>query len=116
MYADGDSPNNAKISELIQLVQHFCEVREWDSYHSIKNLAIGAVTEAAELLEPFRFLSDEESLKHVSTREGRENLEDELADVLFFLLRIAQRHNVDLGQALQRKIYKNAIKYPISGK
>ena len=111
----GSSPTNAntaKLSELIGLVREFCEARNWDSYHSLKNLAIGAVTEAAEHVEPYRFLSDQESDAYAKTASGRENLEDELADVLFFLLRIAQRYDVDLGQALRRKIQKNAIKYP----
>lgn len=118
-YASGmtfrsDNPrNDAKISELIEQVREFCEKRGWDPYHSLKNLAIGAVTEAAELVEPYRFRSDEEVLAYIRTPEGRENLEDELADVLFFVLRIAQRHEVDLGEALCRKIQKNAIKYPL---
>ena len=108
-----NGPNDAKVSELIFLVREFCEARGWDPYHSLKNLAIGAVTEAAELVEPYRFRNDEEAQAYVSTAEGRENLEDELADVLFFLLRIAQRYDVDLGEALRRKIQKNAIKYPL---
>ena len=78
----------------------------------IGHFLMQTVTEAAELVEPYRFLNDQESDAHANTASGRENLEDELADVLFFLLRIAQRYDVDLGQALRRKIQKNAIKYP----
>jgi NTP pyrophosphatase (non-canonical NTP hydrolase) len=110
---DANHANNVKLSELMELVREFCEARNWDSYHSLKNLAIGAVTEAAELVEPYRFLNDQESDAFAKTPKGRENLEDELADVLFFLLRIAQRYDVDLGEAFRRKIQKNAIKYPL---
>ncbi|MBN8541265.1 MAG: nucleotide pyrophosphohydrolase [Deltaproteobacteria bacterium] len=102
------------LADLQRAVQDFCEARNWDEFHSLKNLAIGAVTEAAELVEPFRFRTDQEVDAHVKTAEGRENLQDELADVFFFLLRISQRYNVDLDRALRAKLLKNAAKYPIS--
>jgi NTP pyrophosphatase (non-canonical NTP hydrolase) len=100
--------------DLQRAVQDFCEARNWDEFHSLKNLAIGAVTEAAELVEPFRFRTDSEVDAYIQTLEGRENLQDELADVFFFLLRIAQRYEVNLDQALRVKLLKNAAKYPIS--
>jgi NTP pyrophosphatase (non-canonical NTP hydrolase) len=102
------------LSQLQRAVQDFCEARNWDEFHSLKNLAIGAVTEAAELVEPFRFRTDSEVDAYVKTIEGRENLQDELADVFFFLLRISQRYDVDLDRALRAKLLKNAAKYPIS--
>ena len=102
----------AQLKDLELKVREFCEVRDWGTYHSIKNLAIGAVTEASELLEPFRFLNDAESLDFVNSKDGRVAVEDEMADVLFFLLRISDRHGIDLAQALERKIIKNAVKYP----
>ncbi len=100
------------IRSLEEKVRVFCEARDWRRFHTIKNLAIGAVTEASELVEPFRFLTDEESQKFVETPEGRVAVEDEMADVLFFLLRIANLQKIDLAQALERKLVKNAIKYP----
>ena len=106
--------NSSDLTGLQRAVQDFCEARQWDEFHSLKNLAIGAVTEAAELVEPFRFRSDSEVEAYVQTPEGRENLQDELADVFFFLLRISQRNGVDLGQALRAKLLKNAAKYPVS--
>jgi NTP pyrophosphatase (non-canonical NTP hydrolase) len=102
------------LSDLQRAVQDFCEARNWDELHSLKNLAIGAVTEAAELVEPYRFRTDQELDAYVKTTEGRENLQDELADVLFFLLRISQRYEVDLDHALRAKLQKNAAKYPVS--
>lgn len=105
---------NSDLFDLQQAVQDFCEARDWDEFHSLKNLAIGAVTEAAELVEPFRFRTDQQVEVYVQTPEGRENLHDELADVFFFLLRISQRYDVDLENALRAKLRKNAAKYPIS--
>lgn len=100
------------IKSLEEKVRTFCEVRDWRRFHTIKNLAIGAVTEASELVEPFRFLTDEESQKFVDSPAGRVAVEDEMADVLFFLLRIADLQGIDLAQALERKLVKNAVKYP----
>lgn len=101
------------IEELTLLVQNFCEARAWDQYHGPKDLAIGVITEASELLEHFRFLSDEEALALLKNPTHKEEIEDELADVLFFLLRFSQRFDVDLGQALTRKIKKSEKKYPV---
>lgn len=105
---------SSDLYDLQRAVQDFCEARNWDEFHSLKNLAIGAVTEAAELVEPFRFRTDSEVDAYIQTLEGRENLQDELADVFFFLLRIAQRYEVNLDQALRVKLLKNAAKYPVS--
>ncbi len=103
---------NGNVADLQEKVRQFCEAREWSRFHSIKNLAIGAVTEASELLEPFRFLDDAGSLEFVNSETGRVAVEDELADVFFFLLRISQMHGIDLSGALERKLVKNALKYP----
>lgn len=94
-------------------VQQFCEERDWDQYHGPKDLAIGVITEAAELLEHFRFLSDDEALAIFNNSKKKEEIEDELADVLFFLLRFSQRFDIDLTEALLHKIDKIEQKYPI---
>ena len=101
------------IPDLEEKVRLFCEARSWGHFHTIKNLAIGAVTEASELVEPFRFLTDAESQEFIDSAEGRVAIEDEMADVFFFLLRISQRHVIDLAGALERKLVKNAKKYPV---
>ena len=101
------------INELISLVRTFCEARDWDQFHGPKDLAIGVITEASELLEHFRFLSDEQALAQLKDPQQREEIEDELADVLFFLLRFSQMFNVDLASVLVRKIEKSEKKYPI---
>ncbi|RII28981.1 MAG: nucleotide pyrophosphohydrolase [Geobacter sp.] len=101
------------IEEISLKVQKFCEERDWDQFHGPKDLAIGVITEASELLEHFRFLSEEQALDLLDNPQQKEDIEDELADVLFFLLRFSQRFNVDLAQALMRKIEKSEKKYPV---
>lgn len=101
------------IKALTEKVREFCEARDWDQYHGPKDLAIGVITEASELLEHFRFLSDEEALSLFNNPQQKEEIEDELADVLFFLLRFSQRFDVDLAEALMRKIEKSNKKYPV---
>ncbi|WP_136515965.1 nucleotide pyrophosphohydrolase [Geomonas edaphica] len=101
------------IDDLKDKVREFCEARDWDQFHGPKDLAIGVSTEAAELLEHFRFQSDEQALALLSDPHSREEIEDELADVLFFVLRFSQRFNVDLNTALMRKIEKSERKYPV---
>jgi NTP pyrophosphatase (non-canonical NTP hydrolase) len=104
---------DSTIQGLSKKVQEFCEARDWDQYHGPKDLAIGVITEASELLEHFRFLSEEQAMELLNNPEQKEDIEDELADVLFFLLRFSQRFDIDLTQALQRKMEKSNKKYPV---
>lgn len=101
------------IQELIQMVQEFCEARDWDQFHNPKDLAIGISTEANELLDIFRFKSEEQMRNIMSRADKREHVEEEVADVLFFVLRFAQMNGIDLKEVLQEKIRKNGEKYPV---
>ncbi len=103
----------ASLQELSDIVRQFCEARDWDQFHTPKDLAIGVITEAAELLEHFRFQSHEQALALLSDPQKKEEIEDEIADVLFFLLRFSQRFDIELDRALQRKIEKSERKYPV---
>lgn len=100
--------------ELKRAVKEFCEERDWDQFHSAKELTIGIVTEGSELLEILRFKSDNEIEALFKSSRKREIVEDEMADVLFFVVRLAQRYDIDLTSALRRKIKKNEIRYPVS--
>lgn len=106
--------NNTKIEELKTIVKDFCEERDWDQFHSPKEIAIGAVTEASELLEHFRFLSVEQVEAVIRDEKARAEIGDELADVLFFLVRFSQKYDFDLSECFARKMKKNAEKYPTS--
>ncbi len=93
-------------------IADFCRARDWDQFHGAKDLGIGLVTEASELLEIFRFQSDQQ-VAELFNGPRRSDIEDEMADVLFFLLRMAQRYDVDLSAALKSKMKKNEEKYPV---
>ncbi|MDE0092219.1 MAG: nucleotide pyrophosphohydrolase [Oligoflexia bacterium] len=107
-----NSDQNNTIENLKNRVAQFCEKRNWDKEHKPKELAIGAVTEASELLEIFRFLSEEECFKATINPKTRQKISEELADTLCFLLRFAQLYHFDLTSCLKDKLAKNAIKYP----
>ena len=102
-----------KIFELKEKVKEFCEKRDWGQFHNPKDLAIALTIEAAELLEHFRWKSQKEVSESLQNKKKREQIEDEAADVLFFLLRFCQVNNIDLSTALTRKIKKNGKKYPV---
>jgi len=101
------------ISGMQEIVKQFCEERNWSQFHNPKDLAIGISTEANELLDIFRFKSDEQIRVMLEVPEKKEAIADELADTLYFILRFAQMNDIDLTDALIRKIKKNEEKYPI---
>lgn len=91
----------------------FCEERGWDPYHNPKNLAIGVVTEASELLELFRFVDEKDVELKMESVDFRKRLGEELADTLFFILRFAQKYSVPLRSEMERKLKMIGEKYPI---
>jgi NTP pyrophosphatase (non-canonical NTP hydrolase) len=101
------------VGELKNKVKRFCEARDWDRYHDAKNLAIGIATESGELLEKFRFKSSEETEEILKSSAGKEEISDEIADILYFTLRFAQKYGIDLSDSLDNKIEKNENKYPV---
>lgn len=97
---------------LKEKVRLFCDERGWDPFHNAKDLAIGVVTEASELLELFRFQDPKKVAKIIADPQGKEAVGDELADVFFCLLRFCQLYGFDLSDCLIHKMKKNAKKYP----
>ncbi|MGE4577874.1 MAG: nucleotide pyrophosphohydrolase [Candidatus Methanomethylophilaceae archaeon] len=102
----------ATVDEMKTIVRLFCEDRDWNKFHNPKDLAIGISTEASELLDIFRFKDVSECRELLENKGSRDAVCDELADVLYFVLRFAQMNNIDLASALENKIYKNGNKYP----
>ena len=98
------------IPELQSRLRVFSAERDWESYQTPKNLAMAMVVEAAELLEIFQWLTPEESQQ--LTPEVQQHLGEEMADVLAYLLQIADRCGVDVAAAVERKLALNALKYP----
>ena len=87
--------------------------REWDQFHTPKNLAIAASVEASELLEIFQWMTTEESSQVDQDPKKFEAVQDELADVLFYLFRLADVLKIDVEQALLCKMEKSKTKYPV---
>lgn len=101
------------IEELKCKVREFCEARDWDQFHNPKDLAIGISTEAGELLDLFRFKTQEQMNNMLKDTKRRESIEEEISDVLYFVLRFAQLYDIDLTKALIDKLAKNDLKYPV---
>ena len=98
------------LRELKDRVRVFVAERDWDQFHSPKNLAMALSVEAAELVELFQWLTEEQSA--APDEKLRCRAAEELADVLWFLVRIADRLDIDLLQAAAQKLERNALKYP----
>jgi dCTP diphosphatase len=105
-----DSARMRNLDELRVQVRAFVAERDWDRFHSPKNLAMALSVEASELVELFQWLTEEESGALDGGRRLR--VADELADVLWFLVRLADRLDIDLLEAAERKLAANAAKYP----
>lgn len=98
------------LEQLRTAVRAFAVERDWDQFHSPKNLAMALSVEAAELLEHFQWLSEPAS-RDLSS-EQRAQVAAEMADVLIYLVRLADKLDVDLLRAAQAKMAVNAGKYP----
>jgi NTP pyrophosphatase (non-canonical NTP hydrolase) len=94
-----------------QFLRQFAADRDWDQFHSPKNLAMALTVEAAELLEHFQWLK-EGSVEELGP-EKHEQVREEVADVLLYLVMLADRLEVDLLEAGRAKLKKNAEKYPV---
>lgn len=102
-----------KFENLVQLreaLRQFAAERDWDQFHSPKNLAAALSVETAELLECFQWLTEEQSRQ--LTPAQQQQVREEMADVLNYLVRLADKLDVDLLEAAREKIAKNAVKYP----
>ena len=99
------------LEELKNKVKEFCEKRDWDQFHDPKELAIGISTEANELLQIFRFKSKQD-METLMQSDKSEKVKEEVADILYFVLRFAQMNNIDLSEAIVSKLEKNDKKYP----
>ena len=100
-----------ELEELRVLISNFAKERDWDQFHSPKNLSMALIVEAGELVEHFQWLKQSES--HELSKDKLEAVEEELADILVYLIRIADRLDIDLIDAARKKIKSNAAKYPV---
>ena len=98
------------MNDLRDKLRQFAADRDWDQFHSPKNLAMALSVEASELMEHFQWLTEDESRR--LPPEKFNAVRDEMADVLVYLVRLADKLDVDLLEAAAQKIEKNALKYP----
>ncbi|MCS6849853.1 MAG: nucleotide pyrophosphohydrolase [Gemmataceae bacterium] len=101
------------LSDLKEAVRRFAKERDWQLFHSPKNLVMGLAVEAAELMEHFLWVDAEASRRVVSDPVQLQQVADEMADVACYLLNLSLVLGIDLSEAISAKIAKNAVKYPV---
>jgi dCTP diphosphatase len=100
-----------EMEKLREQLREFAAARDWDQFHSPKNLAMALSVEAAELLETFQWLTEEQSRR--LDPKAQAAVRSEIADVLLYLIRLGDQLGIDPVAAAQRKLVENAQKYPV---
>lgn len=98
------------IEELRLKIRSFVDERDWDQFHTPKNLVMSLAVEAAELMEPFQWLTEQQSLSLNPSQMAQ--VSDEIGDVFYYLLRLCDKLSIDPVQAASNKLHKSAEKYP----
>lgn len=101
------------IEEIRIRLANFAEARDWDQFHSPKNLSMGLAAEAAELLELFQWLTEEQSRVIVSNEKEMEHVREEVADVFIYLVRLTDKLGIDIEEEVNKKMKVNEKKYPV---
>jgi NTP pyrophosphatase (non-canonical NTP hydrolase) len=95
-----------ELNKIIKNLISFRDERDWEQFHNSKDLALALSIEASELLELFLWKSNEDF--------NKDKLEDELADIFSYALLLAEKHNLNISEIVNKKIAKNSKKYPVS--
>lgn len=103
----------ATVAELRERVLAFAREREWEQFHSPKNLSMALAAEAGELMEHFLWAESRDSAAVLADPKKRGKIEDELADVVIYALEFANIGKIDLARAIEAKLAQNAAKYPV---
>jgi NTP pyrophosphatase (non-canonical NTP hydrolase) len=101
------------VAALKDAMRRFVAERQWEQFHSPKNLSMGLAVEAAELMEHFLWVDNETSRQVVGDAARLGEVADEMADVACYLLALSNTLGIDLSEAIQAKLIKNARKYPV---
>lgn len=107
-----NSDKTTTIQTLKDKVESFVTQREWEPFHTPKNLAMALAIEAAELMEPFRYTIDNKEDSEIIAIQ-KEAIANELADILHLVFAFANRNSIDLTSTFLKKMEMNALKYPI---
>ncbi len=104
---------NKPFRPILQKIKKFRDERDWKQFHNPKDMAEALVIESSELLELFLWKSQKESEKSIKSRKFFEEVSDELADIALFIFEFADNFGIDIENAIEKKMRKNAQKYPI---
>ena len=105
--------NRLDLEAIFKYQRKFAEDRDWEQFHTPKNLAMALSVEASELLEIFQWLTPEQSKDISKNPELMKSVKNEMSDTLYYLLRMTDILDIDLEEALSSKMLENEKKYPI---
>ena len=105
------TPELSEVERLTQTIREFVDERDWEQFHSPKNLAMAISVEAAELVEIFQWMTEHQSQNLDQMK--KQAVEEEIADVMIYLIRLSDRLDIDLVGAVERKLVVNRKKYPV---
>jgi len=106
------SDQTIRLSDLRRRIAEFAAAREWEQFHTPKNLSMSIAIEAAELMEHFQWLSNRDSQAAVEQAERRDEIADELADVVIYILELANVMELDVSSAVLKKLARNEERFP----
>ena len=101
------------IKEIQKKLRKFAKERDWEQFHSPKNLAMALSGEVGELAEIFQWLSEDQSNKENISDEDLSKVKEEVADILLYIIRLSDKLDIDLDQAVLDKLELNESKYPV---
>jgi dCTP diphosphatase len=101
------------LPDIKKKLRKFSEERDWDQFHSPKNLSMGLAAEAAELLEIFQWLTEEQSKDIVKNEKEMALVREEVADVFIYLVRLADKLGINIEEEVNKKMRLNEKKYPV---
>lgn len=107
-----NSHQDQSLEDLQVMIRKFCDERDWDQFHNPKDMAISLSLEASELLEHFQWKNEHEIAEHLS--RNKDEVGAELADAFYWVLLIANKLDINLVESFDKKMVKNADKYPVS--
>ena len=105
--------DNTTLREIKGKIKKFIKERDWEKYHSPKNISMSIAIEAAELMEHFQWLTIDQSKKLLKNKSRREEIEDELADIAIYVLDFCNAFDINIEKCILRKLDKSSKKYPV---
>jgi dCTP diphosphatase len=108
-----DMNDQISIDELRTAVQKFISERDWDRYHTPKNLSMSIAIEAAELMEHFQWVTNTQSVEMIRDEQTRSQVVDELSDIMIYCFSLVNKIDIDISSAILDKIRRNELRYPI---